>query len=158
MNGGRQDDKGIEALVKFTVYESADGFFKNITPFANFTYSDFKYKNYPFHIIKGATDSIVNYNGNEVAGVAKTVVNLGFDVTTKPGVYANMAYMYKDKLPITSDGLKIAPSYNLLNAKLGFRHSLSTHFDLDLYAGVNNITNTKYPIMVFVTKVPDTYI
>ena len=158
INGGKQDDKGIEALVKFTVYESADGFFKHITPFANVTYSDFEYKNYPFHIIKGTTDSIVNYNGNDVAGVAKVVANFGFDITTRPGLYANMIYMYKDRLPITSDGLNIAASYSLLNAKLGFRHSLSTHFDLDLYAGVNNITNTKYPIMVFVNQIPDAYI
>lgn len=158
VNGGKQDDKGIEALVKFTVYESADRFIKNITPFANVTYSDFEYKNYPFHIIKGTTDSIVNYNGNDVAGIAKVVANFGFDVTTKPGIYANMAYMYKDRLPITSDGLNIAPSYSLLNAKLGFRSSLSMHFDLDLYAGVNNITNTKYPIMVFVNQLEDAYI
>ncbi len=158
VNGGKQDDKGIEALVKFTVYESADGFFKNVTPFANVTYSDFVYKNYPFHIIKGGNDSIVNYEGNDVAGVAKVVANVGFDVVTKPGIYANMAYMYKDRLPITSDGLNTAPSYSLLNAKLGFRHSLSTHFHLDFYAGVNNITNTKYPIMVFVNQIPDAYI
>ena len=158
VNGGKQDDKGIEALVKFTVYESADGFFKNITPFANVTYSDFEYKNYPFHIIKGTKDSIVNYEGNDVAGVAKVVANVGFDVVTKPGIYANIAYMYKDRLPITSDGLNTSPSYSLLNAKLGFRHSLSPHFDLDLYAGVNNITNTKYPIMVFVNQIPDAYI
>ncbi len=157
-NGGKQDDKGIEALVKFTVYQSATGFFKNITPFANVTYSDFKYKNFPFHIIKGTTDSVVNYDGNAVAGVAKVVANFGFDVLTKPGIYANMTYLYKDRLPITSDGLNIAPSYSLLNAKLGIRRSLSAHFDLDLYGGVNNITNTKYPIMIFVNQLPDAYV
>jgi iron complex outermembrane receptor protein len=158
VNGGKQDSKGVEALVKYTVYQSA-GFLKSITPFANFTYSDFEYKDYPFHlagvVIK---DSTVNYKGNAVAGVSKIIYNAGFDVVTKPGLYGNFTFMYKDKLPITSDNLNYAAGYTLLNAKLGFQHSLSNHFDLNLYFGVNNIANSKYPIMVFVNQIPDAYI
>ena len=52
----------------------------------------------------------------------------------------------------------IPGSYTLLNGKLGYRHSLSAHFDLDVYFGATNITNTKYPIMVFVNQIPDAYI
>ncbi len=40
-NSGKQNDKGIEALVKYTAYESSTGFFTTITPFANFTISGF---------------------------------------------------------------------------------------------------------------------
>jgi len=54
--------------------------------------------------------------------------------------------------------LRIASSYNLLNAKLGFRRSLSSHFDVDAFFGVNNITGTQYPIMIFVNQLPDAYI
>lgn len=163
VNGGKEDHKGIEALVKVLAFESATGFIKSISPYANFTYSDFKYDDYPFHIITGTKDSIVNYKGNAVAGVPKVVVNLGFDISTKPGIYANMTYYYKGKMPITSDGLENnvpyqAVSYSLLNAKMGFQHSISKHFDLNVYAGVNNITNTKYPIMVFINQAPDSYL
>ena len=158
VNSGKENHKGIEALVKYTAYQSADRFIKAVTPFANLTYSDFKYQDYPFHIISGNKDSLVNYSGNAVAGVAKIVYNLGFDITTKPGVYANLTYFYKDPTPITSDGLNISPNYSLLNAKLGFQHSLSKNFDLNIYGGVNNITNTKYPIMVFINQIPDAYL
>ena len=159
VNGGKQTNQGVESLLKYTVYSSADGFFKAVTPFANLTYSNFKYGDFPFHL-QGTVqkDSIVNYNGNAVAGVAKVMANVGFDVSTKPGLYANMTYLYKDPVPITSDGKNISPKYHLLNAKIGFQRSLSNHFDLNVYFGVNNIEGNKYPIMIFVNQIPDAYI
>lgn len=162
-NGGKQDNKGIEALVKYTIYQSASGFFKNIIPFANATYSNYTYKDYKFQSFSGTTVTTVDYSGHNVAGVAKFVGNFGADFTTNPGIYGNITYFYKDGMPITSDGLVAgvpysAGSYSLINAKLGFQKSLSKHFDIDLYAGVNNIGGTKYPIMVFVNQLPDAYI
>jgi iron complex outermembrane receptor protein len=41
---------------------------------------------------------------------------------------------------------------------VGYQHTFAKHFGLDVYFGVNNITNTKYPIMVFVNQIPDAYI
>ena len=163
VNGGKQDNKGIEALIKYTIYESEKGFFSRITPFANLTYSDFKYKNYKFQSFAGTTVTTVDYSGHAVAGVAKFVGNLGVDIATQPGIYANFTYFYKDGIPVTSDGLfngqpYHAGSYTLANAKIGFQRSLSSHFDLDLYFGANNINGTKYPIMIFVNQIPDAYI
>lgn len=158
-NGGKQVNQGIEALVKYTAYESATGFISNFSPFANLTYSNFEYKDYPVHFITPSKkDSLVNYQGNKVAGVPQIMANLGFDLITRPGIYANMTYLYKDKLPITSDGLLFTGSYSLLNGKMGYRHSLAKHFFLDTYFGVNNITESKYPIMVFVNQLPDAYV
>ncbi len=159
VNGGKQDDKGLEALLKYTVYESDNGFFKSISPFANVTYSDFKYKDFQFHtVVGGIKDSVIDYSDKAVAGVAKVIANIGVDFTTRPGLYGNVSFFYKDRMPITSDGILIADAYSLLNAKLGFQRSLSVHFDLDVYVGINNITNTKYPIMVFVNQIPDAYV
>lgn len=174
VNGGKQDHKGIEALVKYTVYQSAKGFLKNITPFANITYSDFKYKNYTYQTIGKtvtlpAKDSAftANYSNNPVAGVAKILGNIGVDIAAHCGLYFNLNYFYKDPMPITSDGVvKIsgvvrpyhATSYSLLNTKVGYQHSISKHIDIDINFGVSNITNTKYPLMVFVNQIPDAFL
>ena len=165
VNGGRQHDKGIETLVKYTVYASPTGFIRAIAPFANLTYADFKYKNYTFQTIgKTVTtpskDSALttDYSGQKVAGVAKWVANIGFDVFTGIGIYANANYFYKDGMPITSDGLLHTGSYSLLNAKIGYKGGISKHFDIDMYFGVNNIANTRYPIAVFVNQIPDAYL
>lgn len=189
VNGGKQDDKGIEASVKYAMVESDKGFFANISPFFNFTYSDYTYKNFVFQstvksVIAPTKDSAVNkdYSGHSVPGVAKFVSNLGIDISTKPGLYANATWSYKDKQEITSLGtntgetigtktnytsnytnytVTAAPyhvgSYSLLNARFGYRHSFG-RFYLDAYFAANNITNTKYPIMIFVNQFPDSYI
>lgn len=189
VNGGKQDDKGIEAAVKYTVIESEKGFFSNVSAFTNFTYADYKYKNFVFQsttksVVTPTKDSAVNkdYSGHTVPGVPKFTFNLGVDVATKIGLYGNVTYQYKDKQEVTSLGTNTgetigtkttftsnyvsytytaAPyhmgSYSLLGAKIGYRHSFG-RFDLDAYFAATNITNTKYPIMIFVNQFPDTYV
>ncbi len=189
VNGGKQDHKGIEAAVKYTVIESDKGFFSNVSPFVNFTYADYKYKNFAFQSSVKSTippikDSVVNkdYTGHDVPGVPKYVFNLGVDIATNPGLYANATFSYRHKQEITSLGTNTgetigtkstytfnyvnyttiaAPyyvgSYSLLNAKLGYRHGFGK-FYVDAYLALNNITNTKYPIMIFVNQFPDSYI
>jgi iron complex outermembrane receptor protein len=159
-NGGKQDDKGVEALVKYTAYQSEQTFFTSVQPFANITYSDFKYRNFSIQALDAPRTGVVvtNYDGKAVAGVARFVYNMGIDFATKPGIYGNLAWMYKDGMPISSDGANYTTSYHLLNTKLGFRKAVSKHVDLDLYVGVNNLTGTQYPYMVFVNQLPDAYL
>lgn len=159
-NSGKQDHKGIELLLKYTAYSSGNNFFTSMQPFANLAYSDFKYKGYSFQTLNAARTAavIADYDGKPVAGVAKFTGNLGVDVSTRPGLYGSITYLYKDGMPISSDGLNNTTSYSVLNSKIGFRRSLSVHCDLDLSFGINNITNTQYPYMVFVNQLPDAYL
>jgi iron complex outermembrane receptor protein len=159
-NGGKENNKGMEILVKFSAYESNTGFFTSIRPFANFTYSDFQYEDYQFQKLNNPPTSITvtDYNGKAVAGVSPVTANAGTDVFTKCGLYANVIYLYKDAMPVTSDGVYKTKQYSLLNSKLGFQHSLSNHFNIDAFFGVSNITGTQYPIIVFINQLPDAYI
>jgi len=149
-NGGSLNNKGVEVLVKYNAFQSSTAFFSSVAPWANMTYSDFRYDNYSFQ------DN--DYDGNPVAGVSPYTANAGIDFNTKYGFYGNINYRFKDAMPITSDGRYKTWSYNLLNAKLGYRQSLGKHFDLDLFAGVNNITGTQYYNMVFINQLPDAYL
>ena len=159
VNGGEQDHKGVEAFVKYNVKGGKDGFFTSIAPFINFTYSDFKYENYKFMTgTTTANQKTYDFSGSPVAGVSKIVAAVGIDVDTKCGFYGNINHLYRDKMPVTSPDTLYTSSYNLLNAKLGFRKRVSPHFDIDLSFGVNNITSTKYPIMIFVNQLPDAYV
>ena len=152
-NGGKQDHKGFEGLVKYTVYQSEKGIVTSIRPFANLTYSDFKYKDFKFHqLVTSIKDSIIDYSGHPVAGVPKLTYNLGLDFGLKYGIYGNVTYAFRDKFSIVSTEEFYTKKYSLLNAKLGVKQSLAKKLDLDLYVGVNNITNTHYPIKVFVNQ------
>ena len=166
VNGGKQNHNGLEASIKYTAYQSTKSFFTSIKPFANFTYSDFKYGNNFTYQTVGKSLVIItkdsayttDFSNQAVAGVAKFVGNFGVDITMKYGLYANFNYNYKDKMPITSDGVYFADSYNLLNGKIGINQNLSKHFNMDAAVGVQNITSTKYYLMVFVNQLPDAYI
>ncbi len=156
-NGGELNNKGVEALVKYSAYQSATGFFSNVSPYLNLAYSDFKYEDFIFQTISDGNVVNNDYSGNDVAGVAPLVLNAGIDFNTNIGVYGTVNYAYRDKVPFTSDGVNVADSYGLLNAKLGYRSSFG-HFDIDAYAGADNITGEKYYIMLFLNQLDDAYI
>jgi iron complex outermembrane recepter protein len=157
VNGGKQDNKGLELLIKYKAYSSTDGFITAVCPFVNFTYSDFKYVDYKFQQLNAAKQTVeVNYSGNPVAGVAPKTFNAGIDFMTKVGLYGNVNYNYRDAMPFTSDGLNKTSSFSLINAKLGM-HKTVNHIDLDAFVGANNITGTQYYYMVFSNQLPDAY-
>ncbi|HTF28161.1 MAG TPA: TonB-dependent receptor, partial [Flavitalea sp.] len=154
VNGGKQKHHGVEALVRYSI--NSQGFFNMIRPFANLTYSDFKYgSNFT---IQKSTVQTEDYSGKDVAGVAKVMANIGIDVMTKAGFYVNIIYNYKDPMPITSLNDFYASGFNLVNGKIGFQKNISGHFDVDAYFGAGNIFNRKYYQMVFVNQLPDAYI
>ena len=155
INSGKYLNKGIEALLKYKVYQS-EGAIRLVKVFTNLTYSDFKYDNFTFqnNILTPPAD----YSGMPVAGVPKIVANGGVDFTFAPGIYGDVVYMFRDGMPYTPDGLNRAGAYGLLNAKLGFRRIRGSKFDVDAYFGANNITGVQYYQMVFVNQVPDAYL
>jgi iron complex outermembrane receptor protein len=159
-NGGEQENKGLEALVKYTVYQSSIKFVKAVTPFANFCYSDFKYGDFKFQALDATKKKVVetDYSGNTVVGVPPFTFNAGIDVSTRPGLYANVNYSYRDGIYFTSDQQNKTESFNLVNAKIGFKTMLLNHIGLDVYFGANNITNTHYYYMVFLNQLPDAYL
>lgn len=159
-NGGQQDNRGLEVLVKYVAYKSQTGVLSSVAPFVNFTYSDFKYKDFKFQQLNKEKDSavITDYSGKRVAGVPPIVVNAGIDVVTRPGFYGNVTYSYRDAMYFTSDEANQTKAYSLLNAKVGYQHTFADHFGVDAYVGANNITGTQYPYMVFLNQLPDAYL
>lgn len=156
VNGGEQRHFGVEGMIKYNLINKNVGFLKLVSPFANFTKSDFSYAN-NFTIQKSVT-SIENYTGKQVAGVPKWIVNAGLDMQFKGGFYANLTYNYKDKTPISGLNDFYTTSYSLLNGKIGFSSLIDKHFSVDAYLGATNMTNTKYYIMVFANQLPDAYL
>jgi iron complex outermembrane receptor protein len=159
-NGGRQNNMGAEALVKYALVESEEGFIKGLTPFVNACYSDFKYEDFKFQKLDASKKNIieVDYSGNTVAGVPRFTFNAGVDLETKIGIYANVNYSYRDGVYYTSDEINKTASYNLVNAKLGFKKTLFNRLTLDVFGGANNITGTQYYYMVFLNQLPDAYL
>ncbi|SMO38699.1 TonB-dependent receptor [Solitalea koreensis] len=156
VNSGSQKNKGVEVLAKYAVYQSTTGFFQTIAPFANLTYSDFKYDNYRFQ--NSTTRVMSDYSGLAVAGAAPWIYNLGVDAVTNHGVYGNVNFNHRDAMPITSDGLNETKAFSLSNAKVGYQHTFLKQLGVDVFFGANNITGNQYYNMVFVNQMPDAFI
>ncbi len=172
-NGGEQNNNGIEVLLKYTAYQSSTGFFKSINPFANMTYSDFKYGNFKFQQLSADRKSNVDtdYTGKQVAGVPTWIYNAGIDAATNVGFYGNVNLNYRGAAYFvsnneilardhstsnTNDDAQTKP-YSLLNAKVGFQKKLGA-FNVDAYFGVNNISSSQYYLMVFSNQLPDAFL
>ncbi|XZF16201.1 TonB-dependent receptor [Chitinophagaceae bacterium MMS25-I14] len=158
-NGGSQDDKGIEALVKYKIYESPTGFIHTVEPFANFCYSYFRYKDFRYQTLDAQKNpATADYSGKAVAGVPPVTANAGIDILSRYGFYGNVAYSYRDAMPISSDGANKTNSFSLLYARIGIRHTVLKRFSVDAFFGADNITSQKYYTMVFINQLPDAYL
>jgi iron complex outermembrane recepter protein len=160
VNGGTQNHNGFEALVKYTAYKSSDGFIKEIRPFVNLAYSDFKYENFKYQQLSGDKKSVVevDYSGNKVAGVPPLTANFGLDFVSNTGLYLNAIFMHRDAMFYTSDNLNSTVTSDVLNGKLGFRTKFDTNWAIDAYFGIYNITGTQTYQMVFLNQLPDAFL
>ncbi|MBL0308374.1 MAG: TonB-dependent receptor [Bacteroidetes bacterium] len=159
-NGGQQNNLGLEALIRVTAYESNKGFVQSLTPFANLAYSYFRYGDFKYQQLSADKKSVVevDYSKNSVAGVPPVTFNAGLDFYTKPGLYANITYSFRDAIFYTSDNANRTSSYHLLNAKIGFQRVFAKHYGIEAYVGANNITSSHYYQMVFLNQLPDAYL
>ncbi len=160
VNRGSHDDKGLELSLGYNMFSGTDGFFSLVRPFANFCYSNFTYDDYTYQTLSADKLSVVevDYSGNDVAGVPPITANVGVDVLTRPGLYGNINFSYRDAIPFTSDNVNITETFSLLNAKVGFKKTFGEHIEVDVFAGANNITGTQYFNMVFLNQLPDAYL
>ena len=158
-NAGEQNNAGIEVAVRADAYQSEE-FLKSFAPFTNFTYSHFRYGNFKFQQLSSDRKSTteVAFDNNVVVGVPPVTFNVGFDLATRPGLYANMTYSYRDAMFYTSDNKNETKPYSLLNAKVGFARTFASHFRLDAFLGVNNLTGHQNYAMVFLNQLPDAYL
>ncbi|MGV3541158.1 MAG: TonB-dependent receptor [Rufibacter sp.] len=152
-NAGEQTNNGLEVAVNYSLFQDAEGFVTLVKPFVNYTYSDFAYDNFTRESIVRVnnqnTREVADYSGQAVLGVPRHNVNAGVDVVTKPGFYLYTTFQHVDEMPITYDGKHQAPSYDLLNVKLGWRKALTGRVSIDVFAGANNLTSDLYYNMVF---------
>jgi iron complex outermembrane receptor protein len=146
-NAGRQQNLGVELALNYAILNDPNAPVTLLRPFATYTYSNFKYKE--FYSDNNHNAATLNFSDNKVAGVAPNVFNVGVDVQTKPGFYAYLTYRDVDAVPYTFDNKYSAQAFSLLNGKVGYRSQLGAHFSVDLYAGVDNLTNSTYYSFLF---------
>src|SRR5699024_5769731 len=77
-------------------------------------------------------------------GIAPWMVSAGIDIQTKIGLYAHAGLFYNDRYALNDANTDFNPAYTVINAKVGYQRDLGRHLGLNVYAGLQNLSDTKY--------------
>ncbi|NCI51213.1 TonB-dependent receptor [Sediminibacterium roseum] len=156
VNAGSVNFTGAELTINYALIPKQKQFLGLLRPFMSYTYngsrnSDLKSDN-------NNNSSTRNYSNLHVSGLARNILNVGFDVEAGDGFYLNATDLFTDRIPITLDNTVYADSYNLVNLKAGYRKEFGktgrSHFSFDVFGGNNNIFNATYAQFVVINLVP----
>jgi iron complex outermembrane recepter protein len=146
-NAGQVRYKGIEGKISYAYMPANSNIISLVRPFVTYTYTD--NKNIDFKSDNNNNANTKDYSGLKVAGVAPNVINAGLDLFSKQGVYLNLTYSWTDEIPVTFNNQHFAPSYGLLNSRLGYKKNIAQIFNLEVYCGADNMTGSTYTTELF---------
>jgi iron complex outermembrane recepter protein len=138
VNAGSTRQNGIEAYLSYQLIDNSRQWVSAAKLFISYAWDDFHYINFK----QVSTD----YSGNNMPGVAPQIITVGFDMNTKIGFYTNITYNYTDKIWLNDANTDRAGSYNLLGARIGYKKIFRTKCKLNIFAGSDNLFNTKYSL------------
>lgn len=140
VNAGGTNHKGVELSLAWRLVDDPSGFLSLVKPWVAYSYQHFVFTQY--------TNNGVSYSGNQLTGNPENQANGGVDVETKPGFYLGANLQFMDSYPITDDNTVWNNSYELLNAKVGFRQTFAKMVRVDAFAGGENLLNQSYSAYV----------
>ena len=146
-NAGKVRYKGVEAKVSYAYMPLNSKIISLVRPFVTYTYTNDK--NVDFKSDNNNNANTKDYGGLKVPGVAPNVFNGGLDLESKQGIYLNLTYSWSDKIPVTFNNAHYAPSYGLLNSRIGIKRLLAKTINLEVYGGADNMTGTTYATELF---------
>ncbi|MEZ0454378.1 TonB-dependent receptor [Sphingobacterium thalpophilum] len=146
-NSGRTDHKGAELSIAYLPVRASDGHMVTLLrPYVALTYSDFKFVDYK--ILGPQNEVTAVYDGNDLTGIAPWVANAGLQMETRLGIYFFGSYYFNDRLPVNDANTVFNAAYQLLNAKIGWKKEFAKHFVVNVYGGMDNITNRNYSSLI----------
>jgi iron complex outermembrane recepter protein len=135
VNAGRTTHNGFETALSYALIQDPSGVVTSLRPYLAYSYSDFTFGEF----LVGGTD----HAGNVITGTAPHAAQLGFDVTTRPGIYGSIRHSYTDRMPLDDRNTDFAEAYHLLGGKIGYATTLG-RTGVDAHLGVDNLTDTLY--------------
>lgn len=137
-NVGATRQAGIETSLSYTLLNDPALPLSLLKVWGSYTFSHFRFKDYQ----KDDTD----LSGNKLTGVAPNTATVALDAATKAGLYLNITANYVDEIPLTDENTIFADSYLVVGARAGWRKQLAKQLALEVFGGVDNLTDEKYSL------------
>ncbi|QDO95167.1 TonB-dependent receptor [Formosa sediminum] len=140
-NAGNTEHKGIELSASYTEMFNS-GFV--LAPYINAEITDHKFIEF--------VDNETDYSGNELTGVPDHKFNGGLQLGYK-NFNLNTNFLYVGDMPLNDANTLYSEEYTILNAKLAYKNTITSHFTIEVNAGINNISNKDYASSVLINAV-----
>ncbi|WP_417886360.1 TonB-dependent receptor domain-containing protein [Zunongwangia sp.] len=137
INAGKTDHNGIEFFGKYNI-DLAENW--KISPFVNVAINFFEFDQF--------INEEVDYSGNKLPGVPKHTLNSGIDITSDFGFNFNAVYRNIGEIPLNDANKLKTSSYNLVNLKTSYAFNIIPDFQINIYAGINNVFDEDYAASV----------
>ena len=137
-NAGATDQKGVEAQIDYALVRKQLGIVQELKLTHAYTGHFFKFKNYQ------QNDN--DFSGNDLTGVSPHTLVNQMDLRTRAGFYLNLTHQWVDEIPLNDANTIFQDPYHLMNARLGWRNTLGVKWDLEIYAGADNLLDESYSL------------
>jgi iron complex outermembrane recepter protein len=138
VNAGSAKQKGVESYASYRFIDAPHHFINSAKVFTSYALHDFHY---------GSFKQVnADFSKNKLPGAAPNVVVAGLDITSMSGCYLNVTYNYTDEIALNDANSAYASSYNLLGARLGYKKEFKKKFSAEIFAGADNLFDTKYSL------------
>jgi iron complex outermembrane recepter protein len=139
VNAGSGTENGLETLLAYELANNPSAGINHAVIRLSDTWDDFHYKDF--------VQLNAIYSGNKLPGVATQTLTTGFDISSKPGIYANINFFYSSRIALNDANTAYANPYGLLGARLGYKsRTVRKKIQWEIFAGADNILNEKYSL------------
>jgi iron complex outermembrane receptor protein len=105
---------------------------------ASYAYNHYRFGRYE----SGGND----YSGNRLTGTAPHTLSAGLDFMEPLGFYLNPTLNHQARIPLTDANSVYASGYWTFSTRAGWRRTLLSHLDTDIFGGLENITDRRYSL------------
>ena len=139
VNVGGTKQFGFEATLSAWIIEPRSSrFIRELQLRNSYTLSQFTFSNY----LQGSND----YSGNLLTGVPKKVIVSSLSVSTSPGIFLSVQHNFTARIPLNDANSVFSRAYNLVQIKAGWHINTNKKYNLEIYAGVDNLLNEEYSL------------
>jgi iron complex outermembrane receptor protein len=106
--------------------------------FMSYAYNHYRFGRYE----SGGND----YSNHRLTGTAPHTLTAGLDFSEPLGFYLSPTLSHQARLPLNDANTEYAAGYWTFGARAGWRYTLLSHLEADLYAGLDNATDRRYSL------------
>ncbi|QNE38570.1 TonB-dependent receptor plug domain-containing protein [Hymenobacter sp. NBH84] len=143
-NAGTTRQRGVEATVSGWLWRSsAVGTQPIALPTGVRAWASYAYQRYRFGTYESGGD---DFSGNRLTGTAPHTLTAGLDATSELGFYLYPTVNHQARLPLNDANTEYATGYWTFGSRAGWRRTLLDRLEMDVFAGVNNLTDRNYSL------------